>query len=273
MYVKPDVPESLISLMESYANMLLVLRTTVLPDDKFFNLKCFLSDFCNVSAIRQCSTLHDVIDLLKEHLKIYLFNIDALNVSCKHFNSSDVISSVQQYRRKVSQFLSNTSIIELKGILRTKIVDSTEVETVTIKLDESRTEDTLEALRKLICHLFGNHHKALIHFRTDEGCVRVTWLVTTTLVPILREKAEQLSPEYLASKGVLELVIGLRIAPNEGLAFNFDIHVHAIYMLFSFYITAVLSDHNTEASKGAVQSKNASRGKHYSSTEIARKHC
>ena len=175
---------------------------------------------CNEKSIRQCSTLDDVIDLLKEHLKIYIFNIDALKVSCKYFSSSEVDTSLQQYIKKLSHFFSNTSIIELMGILETEIVDSSKVETVTLKLKENRINDTLEALRKLIYHCFGNHHKAFIHCGAGKGCVRVTWVVPTSLVPILREKAEQLSPQYLASKGVLELVIGLRIAPDEGLILN-----------------------------------------------------
>ena len=45
----------------------------------------------------------------------------------------------------------------------------------------------------------------------------VTWIVPASLVSTLKAKAQQLSSEYLASRGVLELVIGLRIAPNEGL--------------------------------------------------------
>ena len=249
VFVKPgpDVPESLLPLMKSYANMLLVLRTTELPEEKFCRLKIFLSDVCNEKSIRQCSSLDDVIDLLKEHLKIYYFNIDTLNISCDYFCSCDgrhicsceVKASLEQYRQQLSDFLSNTSIIKFKGILKTKIVDSSKVETITVKLDESRTEDTLEALRKLIFHFFGIHYKAIILFRTDEGCVRITWIVPMSLVPIIREKAEQLSPEYLASKGVLELVISLRIAPNEGLY-----SIASITTLFLVF-TAFLSDHTT----------------------------
>ena len=95
-----------------------------------------------------------------------------------------------------------------------KIGDSSQLETIVVKLDKSTT---LKALEKLMYHFFGIHYKACIHCGTGTGCVRVTWVVPMSLVPILREKAEQLSPEYLASKGVLELVIGLRIAPHEGL--------------------------------------------------------
>ena len=124
--------------------------------------------------------------------------------------------SLQQYRQQLDDFLSNTSVKEFKGTLKTKIDDSSKVETVTIILNENRIENTLEALRKLIYHFFGIHYKVLIHCGTEEGCVRITWIVPMSLVPTLREKADQLSPQYLASKGVLELVIGLRIAPNEG---------------------------------------------------------
>ena len=98
--------------------------------------------------------------------------------------------SLKQYRQQLDHFLSNTSVEEFKGALM-KIDDSSKVETITIKLDESRTEDTLKTLRKLINDFFGIHQKAVFHYRTDEGCVCVTWVVTTMLVPILREKAEQ----------------------------------------------------------------------------------
>ena len=214
--VKPDVPESLLSLMRSYADMLLVLRTTELPEDKFRCLKYFLSDFCDEKSIRHCSTVCDIVDLLKEHLKIYMFNIDTLNVSCEHFCSSDVTGCVQQYRQQLDDFLSDTSVNEFKGTLETQITDCSKVESVTLKLDKARAENTLKALKNLVCHFLGNAEKTLIHCKTSSGCVCVTWIVPKLLVPILRDKAEQLSPEYLASKGVLELVIGLRIVPNEG---------------------------------------------------------
>ena len=217
MFVKPDVPKNLLSLMTSYADMLLILRTTKLPGDKFLCLKYFLSDFCDEESLQHCSTVCDIVNILKKHLKIYIFNIDTLNVSCKHFHSSDVTSSVQQYGQQLDDFLSNTSVKHFKNALETQIDDSSKVESVTLKLNESRADDTLKALKRLVYHFVGNIQKTLIHYKTGTGCVCVTWVVPTSLVPILREKAEQLSPQYLASKGVLELVIGLRIAPNEGL--------------------------------------------------------
>ena len=220
----PEVPESLLTLLENYADMLLVLRTTVLPEDKFRCLKTFLSDLCDEKSIRQCSTLDDVIDLLKEHLKIYFFNIDTLNISCDKFCSCEAKLSIEQYREQLNHFLSNTSVEKFKDVLKTKISDSSKVETVTIKLDETRTDYTLEALRRLVYHFFGIHYKVLIHYGTEEGCVLITWIVPVSLVSILREKAELLSAKHLAGLGVLELVIGLRIAPNEGCSVFYSIY-------------------------------------------------
>ena len=228
-----DVAERLLYLMESYADMLLVLRTTDLTVEKFRRLKLYLSDLCSEKSIRKCSTLDEVIDLLQEDLKIYYFNIDTLNIICDRFFSDEVKTSLKQYKEQLSHFLSNTSILELIGTLKTKIVDSRKVETVTVKLNETRIYDTLEVfetriyetlevLRKLIYFIFGIHYKVFILCGTHQGCVRITWIVPASLVPILREKAEQLSPECLASKGVLELVIGLRISPSEGLSCFLD---------------------------------------------------
>ena len=196
--------------------MLVEFRKIKLRKAKFLDLTRFLSVFCDEESIQQCNTTDQVICSLQRNLKIYIFNIEALEASCDHFHSSTVKTMLGQYRKQLEDFLSNCSVKEFKGVLKTEIHDSSKVETVTVKLEESITKYTLEGLRKLIYHFFGVLCKVLIHCGTDEGCVRVTWIVPTSLVSILREKAEQLSSEYLASKGVLELVIGLRIAPNEG---------------------------------------------------------
>ena len=196
MFVKPDVLERLVSLMKSYADMLLVLRTTQLPHDKFLDLKSFLSDLCNEKSIRHCSTMYHIINLLKKHLKIYIFNIDTLAASCKYFYSSDVTSCVQQYRQQLNDFLSSTSVKEFKETLETQIIDSSKVETITLILDDIRADGVLHALKRLVYHFLGNTQKILIHCETHTGG---TWRVPTSMVP---DKAEQLSPEYLASKGV-----------------------------------------------------------------------
>ena len=213
--------------------MLLVLRETNLPKKKFLNLKRFLSDFCDEESIQKCITIDCVINHLKEHLKIYIFNINVLDASWKLFCSSEVKTSVEQYQIELNSFISSTSVREFKGTLMTQIVDSSEVESVTMKLNEGVAEDTLKSLRKLVYHFVGNCQKALICYKIGSGCVCVTWVFPTSLVPILRERAEQLSPDYLASKGVLELVIGLRIAPNEGLYRIVSIHYPLSYVLFN----------------------------------------
>ena len=214
VFVKPDVPKDLLSLMEEYANMLLEIRSANLPSFKFDRLKMFLSDFCREKLIRKCTSLCDVVDLLVEKMKIYYFNIDTLIACCKHFDSAEVKDSIQQYEQQLKEFLSATTIKEFKGTLQTKIVDRSAVESIILKLDESRTEDTLDALEKLVKHFFGN---ALFLSDVRPGCVCIIWLASSSLLPALRTMAEQHSHEYLASQGVLEIVIGLRIAPNEGL--------------------------------------------------------
>ena len=148
VFVKPDVPKDLLSLMEEYANMLLEIRSANLPSTSFDRLKMFLSDFCHEKLIRECASLCDVIDLLVEKMKIYIFNIDTLIACSKHFDSAKVKDSIQRYRQQLNEFLSATTIKEFKGTLQTKIVDRSVVESIILKLDESRTGDTLDAFGK-----------------------------------------------------------------------------------------------------------------------------
>ena len=215
--VNPDVPKSLLSLMEEYAEMLVVLRMTKLPKEKFTELTLFLSSYCQAS-ICHCSTLNKVIEFLQEKMKIWIFNIDTLIAIKEKFNSSKATSSIERYRQYLEKFRSSALVKEFQDALEVQINNtSQDFDSIILKLDEVRTEDTLQNLRKLAYDVFGVHSKALIHIRTGIGCVCVTWLVPTSLVSTMRALAVQHSEEYLANLGVLELVIGLRIAPSEGL--------------------------------------------------------
>ena len=214
VFVKPDVPKGLLSLMEEYANMLLEIRLDDLPSTNLHRLKMFLSDFCREKLIRKCTSLCDVIDLLVEKMKIYYFNIDTLIACSKHFDSAKVKDSIQQYKQQLNEFMSATTVQEFKGTLKTIVVDRSVAESIILKLDESRIDDTLDALKKLVKHFFG---KELLLSDISAGCVCIIWLASSSLLPELRTAAEQHSRSYLASHGVLELVIGLRIVPVEGL--------------------------------------------------------
>ena len=207
VFVKPDVPNALLFLMEQYADMLVVLRISELPTTSFLKLKMFLSGYCNEILFRQCSDLCAVVDILVGKLKIYLFNIDTLNASCKYFDDT-IKHSVQEYKQHLNNFLSNTTVKEFMNTLQTKVVDCTGIESITLKLDESRVDDTLKALNMFLYHFFGNCSKALNHYDTGPGCVCITWLVSMSLVPTLRAMAEQHTLKYLVSQGILELVIG-----------------------------------------------------------------
>ena len=219
VHVKPDVPEGLLSLMEKYADMLLVLRTTKLSPGSLRRVKLFLSDFCDEKSLRQCVTLCDVIDVLIEQLKIYIFNIESLDFSCKHFNAK-IKESVQKYKQDLNKFFSNTSVKEFKNALQTQILDASKVESVVLKLYEIKSEDTLRNLKKLAYHFFGISSKALVQCEVGPGCVRITWLVPVSLVPTLRAMAEQHSQNHLIKQGVLELVIGYwQIILVQGLFF------------------------------------------------------
>ena len=217
--VAPAVPEGLCLLMDEYADMLVALMNTKLSDENFCHLKQFLSEYCDVQAFKDCSTLDKVIQLLKDKLKLYIFNIDTLATACRRYiDNSTVKESIQKYKKLLNAFLSNTPVKELQCSLQSKItsLDHNHMELVTLKLKETSSMDTIEKLNILVYHFFGIFSKAFIHCETRPGCVCITWLVPTSLVPILKIKAEQLSQKYLASQGVLELVIGLRCVPNEG---------------------------------------------------------
>ena len=213
--VEPDIPENLLTLMGDYAEMLTELSETRLPQDVFNKFKLYLSYICQEKSIQDCATVCTVVNLLVDKLIISLFNIDILRPCCKKF---DLVSgSVQSYERQLKEFLSSTIIKNFKCSLDTELSRLNNVEQVTLKLDENRTKNTLKNLKELVYHFFSNASKALVLCETRPGCVCITWLVPTSLVPTLRSMAEQLSHDYLASQGVLELVIGLRIVPNEGL--------------------------------------------------------
>ena len=214
VFVEPGVPNALLFLMGQYADMLVVLSLTKLPEPSFHNLKMFLSAYCSETSFRKCSNLCAVVDILVEKLKIYLFNIDVLNASCKYFDDT-MKHSVQEYKQHLNTFLLNTTIKEFMNTLQTEVLDRTDIASIALKLDESRVDDTLKAFNKFLYCFFGNCNKALNHCGTGPGCVYITWLVSTSLVPTLRAMAEQHTLEYLVSQGILELVIGdLQIKGN-----------------------------------------------------------
>ena len=70
--LKPDVPEGVVFLMNEYTEMLQVLRDAKLSESKFSALKTFLSDYCEESSFRECSTVSSIVDLLIEKLIIYI---------------------------------------------------------------------------------------------------------------------------------------------------------------------------------------------------------
>ena len=215
VHVEPDVPDRLLSLRGDYVDMLIKLGETKLKKKVFKRFKLFLSHVCDENSIQDCSAVSTVVELLVEKLIISLFNIDILCICCRRFVL--INGPVQSYKCQLKEFLSSTIVKNFKCSLKTELSRLNNVERVTLKLDESRTKNTLKNLKELLFHFFSNASKALVLCETRPGCVCVTWLVPISLVPTLRSMAEQLSHDYLASQGVLELVIGLRIVPNEGL--------------------------------------------------------
>ena len=240
--VSPDAPKSLLSLMKEYAEMLVVLKMIKLPKEKFTELTFFLSGYCQLDEdlICICSSLSSVIRILKRKLKIWIFNIDTLVAIKEKFNSSKATSSIEQYRQHLKEFRSSTSVREFEDALKVHINDPSHAfESIILKLDEVRTNDTLQHLEKLVYDIFGVRGRAFILIRTGMGCVCVAWLVPTSLVSTMRSIAEQRSEKYLTNLGVLELVIGLRVVPNEGL-------LHLCAYTLTFLIVVYLLSFNSK---------------------------
>ena len=218
--VAPAIPKGLHPLIMKYADMIVALKTTKLSEEKFYRLKLYLTEYCDVDAIEDCSSLTEVVRLLKEKFLLYIFNVDTLVDCCKHFDTSTVKKSILKYKDMLDTFLSNTSVKAFKCSLLSQKDDLHGLEFVILKLDDDDTSENIMLkvyLKKLAYHFFGNISKALIPCDVRHGCVCITWLAPTSLVPTLQIKAEKLSREYLTSQGVLELVIaGLRIFHNEG---------------------------------------------------------
>ena len=225
--VEPDILKKLLALRKKYNDMLVVLQTARLPKERLSRLKLFLSGYCDESSFENCPSPKQIVEQLKVKLKIDIFNIDTLCACCEYFKSKTVNRSVQQYKERLDIFLSTTSVMEFQSSLQTdEITCLDDTEPLTLKLKETAisNDDTLKNLKKLAYDFFGHSSKAFIIRIIRRGCVCVTWIVPASLVSTLRAKAQQLSSEYLASRGVLELVIGLRIAPNEGLCYCILLH-------------------------------------------------
>ena len=198
--------------------MLVVLQTTKLSNKRLHRLKLFLSDYCDEQSLKDCPSSEQIIDQLKAKLKIHIYNIDTLTACCNYFGDSEVSQSIEEYKQHLNTFLSTTSVKEFQSSLQSgefNCFDDTEP--LTLKLNETASNDTLMNLKKLVYHFFGHSSKTLIISNIHNGCVCVTWAVPVSLVSTFRAKAQQLSTQDLARRGVLELVIGLRIAPYEGL--------------------------------------------------------
>ena len=221
---------SLFSLMDEYVVLLLVIRSIPLSHDALTKVTYFLSDLVEESCISECSSLSAVIDFLQEKMKIFIFNVDALSASSKHFGNSRVTQLIQQYRQRVNIFLKKTQIKQLwKRSHCRQIADFEYFETITVKLSERiADEGTLKALNRLTYKLFGVSSKAMILCQINE-CEGITWLAPTSLVATLRTAAINLSINELARLGVLEIMIGLRIPPVEGM--------HTLSLLYSVAIS------------------------------------
>ena len=78
-------------------------------------MKQFLSEYCNIQAFKDCPTLDEVIQLLKDNLKLYIFNIDTLATACcRYIDSSTVRELIQKYKKLLKAFLSNTPVKQLQ---------------------------------------------------------------------------------------------------------------------------------------------------------------
>ena len=231
--VQPDLVENLSFLHEEYAYLLMVLQKSKISKESLDDLKLFLSRLCKCVSIKSCPSLNCVIDLLEVEKKIFIFNVEPLIACCsirpnhlyKSFFESKVCSAVLEYKKLLKEFLSSKSLNNFHFSLRKSLKDIKDMAEVTLKLkDTDETDagtvncDTADILEKLPYQLFGVTSKAMLLCEVRTGCVCVTWCFPVSLIPTLKEKAECLSPEYLANIGVLELVIGLRIVPNEGIS-------------------------------------------------------
>ena len=122
---------------------------------------------------------------------------------------------MQRYKQQLDKFLSSTSVKQLKDAFQSQTELPSDVESITMKLDERRAEATLTALKKLAYHLFGISSKTLVLSGVGAGCMVITWLAPMAVLPILKKNAKQHSPATLLKLGVLKLVIALDVILPE----------------------------------------------------------
>ena len=120
--VKPEIPEKLFVLNQEYSDMLVVLQTARLPEEKLNRLKLFLSGFCDELSLKDCLSTEEIVEQLKTKLKIHIFSIDTLTACSKYFENDGVTQSIQRYKEHLDTFLSTTSVKELRSTLKTDAI-------------------------------------------------------------------------------------------------------------------------------------------------------
>ena len=231
MFVEPCIIEDLRSLMKDYSHMLTLLKTAEMSTTNFGCLKKFLSTYCDDMSLKEYSCLDCLIEQLEIESIIYLFNIDTLIVCCtpnqrgtfQPYFESKVCGTVLEYREQIKVFLDSKPINEFRCSLRDIKEKHDNVE-VTLKLKEPTSKVTAKRLLKIPCQIFGITGKRFHLREVRPGCVCVTWCVPTSLVPTLREKAEQLKSDlhivvllFDVSQGTTKLINRLAVEKNFNL--------------------------------------------------------
>ena len=203
-----DLERKLSLLNEKYAYMLMVLQRSELSEKELSNLRFFLSTFCNDMSLKRCDSLECLVELLQLTSKISLFNIEPLAACCKcQLLVAEVRRVILNYKMHYKRFWLGASLRNFRCSLKERIDEFEGMAEVSLKLNNIAASNTAaEIIEKLPYELFGVSSKAMVLCKVQKGCVCITWVIPMSLIPTLKEKA-QLSPEYLASKGVLKLVI------------------------------------------------------------------
>ena len=68
---------------------------------------------------------------------------------------------MKKYKEHLNEFLLSTAVKEFVATLKTEVFDYTDIESITLRLDENRAEDTLKALNMFVYHIFGHSSKSM----------------------------------------------------------------------------------------------------------------
>ena len=206
--VNRDVLNQLVVLESDFSEMRGEMKETFRSQQQLCRLRDFLEDFLDDEEFCHCDSIERVFRLLKKDACVDVFNIHVLYCVAKSCKSDYVHDLLDQYQKKLDEFLRSTSLKEFEEVVRSRQhTTTTPSGQITLTLAGRWPDRTLKDLKGLVYDIFGVNAKMLVLISMRPGSIVVQWSASLSVLPRLKAKAEE-ATELLIASDVEELSIG-----------------------------------------------------------------